>query len=83
MESDVHVIGISTQAGAHRVLLPELMSALKELGMIHVKVVCGGIIPRQDHEELRNAGIVEIFEPGTRMSDAARRVLGALDDVIA
>jgi methylmalonyl-CoA mutase len=76
-ESDVHVVGISTQAGAHRVLIPQLVNELRSMAL-SVAVVCGGIIPEADRVALREAGVAEIFEPGTRISDAARRVLRAI-----
>jgi methylmalonyl-CoA mutase len=44
LDSDVHVIGISTQAGAHHVLVEELFVHMQELGATHIKVVCGGVI---------------------------------------
>lgn len=77
IDSDVHVVGISTQAGGHRVLVPELIDELRKVAP-QILVVCGGIIPEQDRLLLQEAGVVELFEPGTRISDAARRVLHAI-----
>jgi methylmalonyl-CoA mutase len=75
IENDVHLVGISTQAGGHRVLLPELVAALRAAGATEVKVVCGGIVPPEDHEELLRAGISAVFGPGTAVVSIARRLL--------
>jgi methylmalonyl-CoA mutase len=75
IENDVHLVGISTQAGGHRVLLPELVAALRAAGATEVKVVCGGIVPPDDHEELLRAGISAVFGPGTTVVSIARRLL--------
>ncbi|MBF0380789.1 MAG: methylmalonyl-CoA mutase [Magnetococcales bacterium] len=79
IENDVHVVGVSTLAGAHNTLLPELIAQLQQQGAGDVKVICGGVIPEQDHQELYDAGVVEIFGPGTSIVDAASRVLQAID----
>jgi methylmalonyl-CoA mutase len=75
IENDAHLVGISTQAGGHRVLLPELVRALRALGANDVKVVCGGIVPPEDHAELDQAGVSAVFGPGTPVPSIARRVL--------
>ena len=63
IEEDIDVIGISSLATDH-LLLPQLMAALREAGLGHVKVVVGGIIPEEDEELLCRAGVAEIFRPG-------------------
>jgi len=78
VDGDVHVVGVSSQAAAHRTLVPALVQALKAAGGGHIKVICGGVIPPQDYAELREAGAVAIFGPGTRVVDAAREVLQAI-----
>jgi methylmalonyl-CoA mutase len=78
VENDVHVVGISTQAGGHRVLLPELVRALSLAGAGDVKVVCGGIVPPEDHDELARAGVSAVFGPGTPVAVIARRLLELL-----
>jgi methylmalonyl-CoA mutase len=78
VENDVHLVGISTQAGGHRVLLPELVQALEAAGAGEVKVVCGGIVPPEDHEELARAGVSAVFGPGTPVAVIARRLLELL-----
>ncbi len=75
MENDVHVVGISSQAAAHKTLAPKLVAALEELDAGNIVVVCGGVIPRQDYEFLRNAGVKAIFGPGTKIPDAAAKVI--------
>ena len=78
VENDVHIVGISTQAGGHRTLVPELVAALRAQGSDDVIVVCGGIIPQQDYAYLQERGVAEVFGPGTHIPSAARAVLGAV-----
>ena len=78
VENDVHIIGVSTQAGGHRSLVPELIEELRKEGADDIIVTVGGIIPSQDYPFLREAGVKEIFGPGTQIPDAAKRVLGLL-----
>jgi methylmalonyl-CoA mutase len=80
VENDVHVVGVSSQAAGHRVLVPALIDALRAAGGDDILVVCGGVIPPKDHEALREAGVVAIFGPGTNVPDAARQVLSLLRD---
>jgi methylmalonyl-CoA mutase len=75
IDSDVHVVGVSSQAAGHRTLLPALIAALKKSGGSHIKVIAGGVIPPQDYDELKAAGVATIFGPGTRITQAARDVL--------
>jgi methylmalonyl-CoA mutase len=78
VENDVHAVGVSTQAGGHRTLVPQLVEALREHGAGEVVVVAGGIIPPTDHGPLREAGCAAIFGPGTHVPEAAREVLEAI-----
>ena len=71
----VHVVGFSTLAGGHRTLAPQLMEALRKLGQTDVVVVCGGVIPQQDHQLLLDAGVSAIFGPGTNIPQAASDIL--------
>ncbi len=80
VDSDVHVVGVSSQAAGHNTLVPELMTALKELGASDVAVVVGGIIPPKDYESLRAEGVAAIFGPGTAIPKAVAEVLGVLRD---
>jgi methylmalonyl-CoA mutase len=71
----VHVVGISTLAGGHRSLVPELIEKLKAEGIEDAVVVCGGVIPRQDYQALYDAGVHAIFGPGTDIPEAASQIL--------
>eukprot|EP01038_Epipyxis_sp_PR26KG_P009920 gene9920-13343_t len=75
IDSDVHVVGVSSQAAGHKTLIPALINSLNKKGGNHIKVICGGVIPPQDYDELYKAGVVGIFGPGTRITQAARDVL--------
>ena len=79
VENDVHVCGVSTLAGAHRTLVPELISILAAQGRGDILVVAGGVIPEQDGAALRAAGVAEIFGPGTVIPKAAVALLDLLD----
>ncbi|MBA3669320.1 MAG: methylmalonyl-CoA mutase [Sphingomonas sp.] len=74
----VDVVGASSLAAGHKTLVPELIGALKDLGAADIKVVAGGVIPPQDYEFLRLAGVQAIFGPGTNLADAADEVLRLL-----
>ncbi len=78
VENDVHVAGVSSLAGGHRTLVPELIAELAQLGRADILVVAGGVIPDQDKEPLLAAGAVAIFGPGTVIPDAANSVLDLL-----
>jgi methylmalonyl-CoA mutase len=74
-EEDVHVVGVSTLAGGHRSLVPELIEHLRGEGLEDVIVVCGGVIPRQDYQALYDAGVHAIFGPGSDIPQMATRIL--------
>ncbi len=78
VENDVHVVGVSSQAAGHSTLVPQLIDELEKAGGEDILVVCGGVIPPQDHEALRKVGVVAIFGPGTNIPDAAATVLDLL-----
>ncbi|MCB1016198.1 MAG: cobalamin-dependent protein, partial [Acidimicrobiales bacterium] len=78
VENDVHVVGVSSQAAGHKTLVPQLIAALAEAGGADIQVVCGGVIPPQDHATLEQAGVAAIFGPGTNIPEAAARVLDLL-----
>jgi methylmalonyl-CoA mutase len=75
IDADVHVIGISSQAAGHLTLVPMLIDALKKQKADDILVVVGGVIPAQDYDALKKAGVAAIFGPGTNIPDAARNVL--------
>jgi len=78
MENDVHAVGVSTLAAGHRTLVPQLVDALAAQGARDVAVFVGGVIPQQDYEFLKAAGVAGIFGPGTPVPVAARGVLTAI-----
>ena len=80
IENDVHVVGVSSQAGGHKTLVPQLIDALHAQGSDDIVVICGGVIPAQDYDGLRERGVAEVFGPGTAIPGAARRVLQAVRD---
>ena len=69
VQEDVDVVGLSILSGAHNVLLPEVLNLLAEQGADDMLVFAGGIIPDKDIEKLKEAGIAEIFLPGTSTED--------------
>lgn len=75
IDADVHVIGVSSQAAGHMTLVPALIKELKDRQGSHIKVICGGVIPPQDYDFLKEAGVVGIYGPGTKITDAAKDVL--------
>jgi methylmalonyl-CoA mutase len=80
IENDVHVVGISTLAGGHKTLIPELIGELKKNTSDHMLVVAGGVIPAQDHDFLHHQGVSFVFGPGTQVFEAARIILSKLID---
>ena len=78
IENDVHVVGASSLAGGHKTLIPELIQELSEQRRGDILVVAGGIIPENDHQELYNKGVADIFGPGTIISKAAIKILNKL-----
>ncbi|MEA3003819.1 MAG: methylmalonyl-CoA mutase, partial [Sphingomonadales bacterium] len=78
VDKDVDVVGASSLAAGHKTLVPELIGRLRDLGRPDIKVVVGGVIPAQDYDMLREAGVQAIFGPGTNLVDAAGEVLKLL-----
>ena len=78
IENDVHVIGVSSQAAGHRTLVPLLLEELKKQGAEDILVVCGGVIPPQDYEFLKKAGVAAVYGPGTNIPQAASEILGII-----
>ena len=82
MENDVHLVGISSLAGGHKTLVPELVRALDDIGRPDVNIVVGGVIPEKDHQFLLDHGVMAVFGPGTVITDAAIDILNKLLKVI-
>jgi len=78
VENDVHVVGVSSQAAGHKTLVPELIAQLRKQGGDDIIVVVGGVIPANDYEFLRDAGVAAVFGPGTNIPEAASEILRAL-----
>jgi methylmalonyl-CoA mutase len=77
-ENDVHIVGVSSLAGGHKTLIPQLIEALKKINREDILVVAGGVIPQKDYDFLYQAGVSHIFGPGTVISEAAAKILQKL-----
>lgn len=75
LENDVHVVGVSSLAAGHKTLVPQLIAALRQQGAGDILVVCGGVIPPQDYDGLRRAGVAAIYGPGTNIPVAAAEMI--------
>jgi methylmalonyl-CoA mutase len=80
VDNDVHVVGVSSLAGAHLTLVPELEQGLIKRGRGDIMIIVGGVIPLQDYDELYAKGTAAIFGPGTIITNAADKIL---DDLLA
>lgn len=80
VENDVHILGISSLAGGHKTLVPEIMQALKQYQREDIMVVVGGVIPKKDYDYLFDQGVVAVFGPGSKISDAAITILEIITD---
>jgi len=78
VENDVHILGISSLAGGHKTLVPEVVKELKSYGREDIMVIVGGVVPKQDYKFLKGAGATAVFGPGTKISDAAIQLLELL-----
>ncbi len=78
VENDVHLVGVSSQAAGHKTLVPQLIAALKDQGADDIMVVCGGVIPPQDYDDLYKQGVAAVYGPGTNIPVAAQDVLSLL-----
>ncbi|MEM9721550.1 MAG: methylmalonyl-CoA mutase [Bacteroidota bacterium] len=75
VENDVHLVGVSSLAGGHKTLVPQLIQSLEKWGAGHIRVLVGGVIPKKDYEFLQNQGVLDIFGPGTSIPEAAEKIL--------
>ena len=80
MQEDVDVVGVSLLSAAHMTVMPELLRFRKELGIEHLPVVLGGIVPQADHAALHDMGVAAVFNPGSDLEsilDTLRRLVAA------
>ncbi len=75
VENDVHVLGVSSLAAGHKTLVPQVILELHKLGRPDIMVIVGGVIPAQDYDYLYKAGALAIFGPGTKIPEAAIKML--------
>ncbi|WP_298221705.1 methylmalonyl-CoA mutase [Flavobacterium sp.] len=80
VENDVHILGVSSLAAGHKTLVPQVIEELKKYGREDIMVIVGGVIPAQDYQYLFDAGAVAVFGPGTKISEAAIKILDILLD---
>jgi len=78
VENDVHILGISSLAGSHKTLVPQVINELKKYGRNDILVIVGGVIPAQDYDFLYKTGVAGIFGPGTKIAEAAIKILNIL-----
>ncbi|WP_395637228.1 methylmalonyl-CoA mutase [Sphingorhabdus sp.] len=78
LQHDVDAVGASSLAAGHKTLIPELIKGLREAGRGDIKVIAGGVIPPQDYDYLREAGVQGIYGPGSNVVDCAADVLTLL-----
>ncbi len=82
VENDVHILGISSLAGGHKTLVPEVISELKKYDREDIMVIVGGVIPAQDYQFLFDCGAVGVYGPGTKIAQAAIDMVTILIDSI-
>jgi methylmalonyl-CoA mutase len=78
VENDVHVLGVSSLAGGHSTLVPEVIAELRKLDRGDILVFVGGVIPAQACEKLFQAGVMDVFGPGSVIPVCAQKILAAL-----
>ncbi len=81
VDSDVHIVGVSSLAAGHKTLVPALIEELRVLGHEDIAVVVGGVIPPQDYSFLYNSGVAGIYGPGTVIPMAAQHMLRILSGI--
>jgi methylmalonyl-CoA mutase len=79
VRAGVHVLGVSSLAAGHKTLVPQVIGELKAAGASHIIVVCGGVVPRRDYDDLYRSGVAAVFGPGTNVLEAARAILDLIE----
>jgi len=82
VENDVHILGVSSLAGAHKSLVPQVLEELHNFGREDIHVIVGGVIPPGDYDGLYEAGVTGVFGPGTVIAEAAQQLLRVLLDEV-
>ena len=77
------MVGVSSLAGGHKTLVPDLINELAQLEREDIMVVVGGVIPSQDYDSLYQAGVIGVFGPGTQIPVAAQKILSTLIESIS
>ena len=80
LDNDVHLIGVSSLAGGHKTLVPDVVNGLRKADRADILVIAGGVIPEQDYEFLLDAGVAKVFGPGTVIAEAASSILQMMID---
>ncbi|HPD34558.1 MAG TPA: cobalamin-dependent protein, partial [Candidatus Kapabacteria bacterium] len=83
IENDVHAIGVSSLAAAHKTLVPQLINELKKYSRDDILVFVGGVIPPQDYRFLYDIGVLDIFGPGTVIPESAKKILQHLFEILS
>jgi methylmalonyl-CoA mutase len=78
LDNDVHIVGISSLAGGHKTLVPQVVEGLKEAKRSDILVIAGGVIPERDYDYLYECGVAGVFGPGTVTAEAAIKLLALL-----
>ena len=78
VENDVHILGISSLAAGHKTLVPQVVTALKNIGREDILVIAGGVIPQQDYDYLFQSGVSGIFGPGSVIAESAIDILNKI-----
>ncbi|MCX6146526.1 MAG: cobalamin-dependent protein, partial [Candidatus Kapabacteria bacterium] len=75
VENDVHIIGVSSLAAGHKTLVPALIAELEKYDRKDILIIVGGVVPQQDYDFLFESGVSYIFGPGTKITEAAKKVI--------
>ncbi|NTU58857.1 MAG: methylmalonyl-CoA mutase [Chlorobiaceae bacterium] len=78
LDNDVHIVGISSLAGGHKTLIPQIVEELREMNREDILVIAGGVIPERDYDYLYERGVAGVFGPGTVIAEAAIKLLALL-----
>jgi len=78
IENDVHILGISSLAGGHKILIPQVIKELAKYKDSNILIIAGGVIPQRDYKYLYSKGVHDVFGPGTIISESAISILNSL-----